>query len=202
MTTERLTPLSEHTIGPFFPASFFQDGDNDLTRVSAHAAPTERGERILLRGRVWKFNGVPVVNGIVELWQADSFGRFRHPEDPEWLQADPNFLGWGRAWTDADGQYSFHTVIPGGYAEGSGRRAPHANIAVMGAGLMRPVRTTLFFPDFAEANAGDPVLSVLPAALRPRLVAFDEDRTDGVRAFRFDIRLRASADEETPFFEI
>jgi protocatechuate 3,4-dioxygenase alpha subunit len=202
MTSTRFTPLSQHTIGPFFPATFFQEGDNDLTRVSADAPPTERGERIVLRGRLTKLNGAPVVNGIVELWQADSAGRFRHPEDPAWQEADPNFLGWGRAWTDADGQYSFHNVIPGGYVEGNQWRAPHANILIMAAGLMRPVHTTLFFPDFAEANAADPVLAVLPAALRPRLVAVDDGRTDGVRAFRFDIRLRAGRDEETPFFEV
>lgn len=202
MTSARLTPLSQHTIGPFFPASFFREGDNDLTRVSADAPPTELGERIVLRGRLSKLNGAPVDNGIIELWQADSAGRFRHPEDPAWQDADPDFLGWGRAWTDADGQYSFHTIIPGGYAEGNQRRAPHANVMVMGAGLMRPVHTTLFFPEFAEANAIDPVLTLLPTALRPRLVASDEGRTNGVRAFRFDIRLRGSREEETPFFDV
>ena len=202
MTSARRIPLSQHTIGPFFPASFFREGDNDLTRVSIDAPPTELGKRIVLRGRLSKLNGAPVVNGIVELWQADSAGRFRHPEDPAWQEADPNFLGWGRAWTEADGQYTFHTIIPGGYAEGNQQRAPHANIMIMGAGLMRPVHTTLFFPEFAEANAIDPVLTLLPVALRPRLVAFDEGRANGVRAFRFDIRLRGSREEETPFFEV
>ena len=125
-----------------------------------------------------------------------------HPEDPAWREADPDFLGWGRAWTDADGRYSFHTIIPGGYAEGNQRRAPHANVLIMGAGLMRPVHTTLFFPEFAQANAIDPVLTLLPPVLRPRLVAFDEGRTNGVRAFRFDIRLRGNREEETPFFEV
>ncbi|WP_426959185.1 protocatechuate 3,4-dioxygenase subunit alpha [Muricoccus radiodurans] len=205
--TETLTPtqleppISQHTIGPFFPATFFQAGDNDLTRVSADAAPTTRGEVILLRGRVTREGGTPCVNAILEAWQPDAAGHFRHPDDPAHAEADPDFLGWGRAWTDAEGRYEFRTVMPGGYVDSNLRRAPHINLTVMGAGLMRRVQTTVFFPDFPEANATDPVLTVLPPDLRPRLVMPPAEREDGLRVFRFDIRLRGAEDEETPFFE-
>ncbi len=197
-----LPPLSQHTIGPFFPATFFREADDDLTRVAADAAPTRLGERIVLHGVLTGLGGAPVVNGIVELWQADAAGRFRHPEDPSWRDADPDFLGWGRARTDAEGRFGFATVLPGGYAEGNHRRAPHANVVVMGSGLMRPVHTTVFFPDFADANARDPVLTVLPRDLRPRLVAAADGERDGVRTFRFDVCLRGSRERETPFFEV
>lgn len=196
-----LAPTSEHTIGPFFPHTFFQPGDNDLTIVAHGAAPTRRGEAILLRGRVTRAEGLPCLNQILEAWQADAGGRFNHPLDPERHLADPDFLGWGRAWTDGEGQYAFRTVVPGGYDDASGRRAPHVNLTVMGAGLMRRVQTTVFFPDFLAENIGDPVLALVPQAHRARLVAVPDGMVDGLRAFRFDIRLRGTADEETPFFE-
>lgn len=196
-----LAPTSQHTIGPFFPQTFFQPGDNDLTLVAHGAVPTQRGERILLRGCITRAEGVPCLNQILEAWQADAAGRFNHPLDPERHLADPDFLGWGRAWTDADGRYEFRTVIPGGYAEAGVRRAPHVNLTVMGAGLMRRVQTTMFFPGFLAENAADPVLTLVPATRRPRLVAILDGRADGLRVFRFDIRLRGDAEQETPFFE-
>jgi protocatechuate 3,4-dioxygenase alpha subunit len=193
-------PTSAHTIGPFFPQTFFRAGDNDLTRVAAEAASTARGERILLRGTVTREGGVPCVNAIVEAWQADAEGRFRHPGDPAAALADPGFLGWGRAWTDAAGAYEFRTVLPGGFEETAGRRAPHVDLTVMASGLMRQLATTLFFADFAAANAADPVLALVPAERRGRLVALADGEVDGVRVFRFDLRLRGTAAEETPFF--
>lgn len=197
----RRFPLSQHTIGPFFPADFFQPGDNDLTRLSADARPTANGTPFVLTGTVRKEGGDPVANAILELWQPDSEGRFRHPEDPEADKADPDFLGWGRAWSTVDGAYSFRSIRPGPYLETGRRRAPHLNIIVMGIGLMRIAETTLFFPEFAEDNAQDPVLSVLPEDLRPMLVMRDLGRIDGVQTYGFDILLRGPRGLETPFFE-
>jgi len=190
-----------HTIGPFFPRSFFQEGDNDLTRLSAEAAPTARGVPILLHGHVLEEGGGPCVNAVLEAWQADAAGRFRHPLDPHWREADPDFLGWGRAWTDAAGHYSFRTVMPGGFADGAATRAPHVNLGILGSGIMRRLVTTVFFPEQEAANAADPVLGALPdAALRARLVAKEEAPADGLRRFRFDLLLRGDAASETPFF--
>ena len=188
-----MRPLSSHTIGPFFPKTFFREGDNDLARVAPGALPSRRGTPIRLHGRVLREGGLPCINAILEAWQADAAGRFRHPADPDWAQADPDFLGWGRAWTDAEGYYEFHTLLPGAFLD----RAPHVNLLVMASGLMQPVATTLFFPQFAEANAADPMLNLLPPPLRPRLVASPDN--DG--GYRLDIRLRGSPAEETPFFE-
>jgi protocatechuate 3,4-dioxygenase alpha subunit len=194
-------PTSQQTIGPFFPATFFGEGDNDLTRLNAGARPSRCGETILLRGRVTKEGGAPCLNMILEAWQADSEGRFNHPADPAQHAADPDFLGWGRAWTDVEGRYEFRTLLPGGYDDAAGRRAPHVNLTVMGAGLMRRVLATVFFPDFAADNAADPVLNLVPASRRPRIVAVPDGEQDGVRVFRFDIHLRGTPEEETPFFE-
>jgi protocatechuate 3,4-dioxygenase alpha subunit len=196
-----MPPTSQETIGPFFPRTFFREGDHDLTRTAPDAAPTKQGEAILLRGRVTREGGFPCLNMILEAWQADAGGRFDHPLDPERQLADPDFLGWGRAWTDEDGQFEFRTLLPGGYADGTGRRAPHINLTVMGAGLMRRVLSTVFFPGFPAENAADPVLTLLPERRRGRLIARPDGEAEGLRVFRFDIRLRGGADEETPFFE-
>ena len=184
-----MLPTSQQTIGPFFPRGFIGPADHDLTRVSADAAPTTQGEAVILRGTVTRAGGVPCVNAILEMWQADAAGRFG---------ADPAFLGWGRTFTDAEGRYAFRTVIPGGFTDATGTRAPHANVTVMGAGLMRRVLTTVFFPGFD--TAADPVMSAVPAALRPLLIAEATRREKGLRCFRFDIRLRG--EDETPFFDL
>jgi protocatechuate 3,4-dioxygenase alpha subunit len=196
-----LPPTGWHTLGPFFPQTFFRPGDNDLTRRTADAAPTTRGETILLRGRVLEEGGGPCVNAVLEAWQADAAGRFAHPLDPNWREADPDFLGWGRAWTDAEGCYVFRTVMPGGYLDRTGPRAPHVNLGILGSGIMRRLVTTVFFPDDPSANAADPVLNAVPLALRPRLVASPDGIEEGCRAFRLDLRLRDPDGDETPFFE-
>lgn len=196
-----ILPTAQQTIGPFFPATFFRDGDNDLTRITPDATPTARGERIVLHGRVTREGGLPCVNAILEAWQADAAGRFNHPLDPDHRLADPDFLGWGRAWTDADGHYAFLTVIPGAYADGTSRRAPHVNLTIMGAGLMRRVRTVAFLPMFGAENAADPILSLVPPDRRPRLIATPDGQAHAHPAYRLDIRLRGPADEETPHFE-
>ncbi|WP_043829439.1 protocatechuate 3,4-dioxygenase subunit alpha [Muricoccus aerilatus] len=199
--TETLLPSSQHTIGPFFPRTFFNEGDNDLTRVNTEAPPSTRGETILLHGQVTREGGVPCLNAILEAWQADAGGRFNHPLDPERHLADPDFLGWGRTWTDEAGAFEFRTLMPGGYDDPAGHRAPHVNLTIMGAGLMRRVLATLFFPDFPAENAADPVLNLVPESRRAHIVAKLAGEEGGLRVFRFDIRLRGDPAEETPFFD-
>lgn len=180
---EPLVPSAEATIGPFFPPRYVDAGANDLTTLQGRKA---KGEVIEIRGLVLQEDGATMENLVVEIWQADAAGIFRHPADPRHAQADPDFLGWGRAATGRDGQYAFRTIRPGAH----GGRSPHINVMLMFSGLMRILKTTLFF-----ANDGDPVLSAVPAARRPLLVAKEESR--GV--YRFDIRLRGQ--DETPFFD-
>ena len=168
---KRLVPTGEMTLGPFFPREF-ASGANDLTSVDGKKAA---GEVIEITGRVVQLDGKALDNVIVEIWQADSQGRFDSPD----------FFGWGRAATDADGIFKFKTIKPGA-ASG---RAPHINFLLLYSGLMRQLQTTMFF-----SAAADPVLDAVPAALRPRLVAQREGTV-----YRFDIRLRGEG--ETPFFD-
>ena len=156
------------TLGPFFPREFAQDA-NDLAQGVS-------GEVIEITGRVTELDGKPLDNVILEIWQADAAGRFDNPA----------FSGWGRAPTDAQGNYRFRTIRPGA-APG---RAPHVNFLILYSGLMRQLQTVMFF-----SNADDPVLKAVPQSVRGRLVAQAVSKT----AYRFDIRLRGG--EETPFFD-
>ena len=130
---------------------------------------------IEVSGRVTQLDGRPLDNLVLEIWQADSRGRFDAPD----------FFGWGRAATDADGVYRFRTIKPGAY-EG---RLPHINFLLLYSGLMRHLQTVMFFE-----RGADPVLDAVPAARRDRLVA-----RKSPNGWRFDIRLRG--EDETPFFD-
>jgi protocatechuate 3,4-dioxygenase alpha subunit len=180
------------TTGPFFPREF-SDGNEDLTQRDGHTA---RGQHILLTGRVLELDAKPTWNMVLEIWQPDAAGIFRHPLDPRCEQADPGFAGWGRARTAQDGWYRFQTVLPGAY----GDRSPHINCAVLGIGLTRRLVTTIFFSGTPGA-VNDPVLNCVPdGALRLRLFAQRDPALDaaGVPAYCFDVILRGEG--ETPFF--
>ena len=167
----KLIPTGEMTLGPFFPREFAQ-GANDLTVLDGRRVP---GEPIEVSGRITQLDGRPLDNVVVEIWQADSCGRYDAPD----------FCGWGRTATDAHGVYRFRTVKPAA-VEG---RLPHINFLLLYSGLMRQLQTVMFF----ELGA-DPVLDAVPVARRELLVA---KRLTG--GYRFDIRLRGET--ETPFFD-
>ena len=166
---KRLVPTGEMTLGPFFPPEF-ASGANDLTALAGRRV---EGEPIEITGRVVQADGQPLDNLVLEIWQADAQGRYDNPD----------FLGWGRAATDADGVFRFRTIRPGAAAG----RAPHINFLILYSGLMRGLHTVMFFED-----ADDPVLNSV--GNRKGLVA----RKQG-NAYVFDIRLRGEG--ETPFFD-
>jgi protocatechuate 3,4-dioxygenase beta subunit len=166
----KLVPTAEMTLGPFFPREFASDA-NDLTQLDGKRAS---GEVIEITGRVTQLDGRPLDNLVLEIWQADAQGRFDNPQ----------FFGWGRAATDADGVYLFRTVKPGAPPG----RAASINFLLLYSGLMRQLQTVMFFDD-----ARDPVLdSVKP---KDRLIA----KKEAPNRYRFDIRLRGEG--ETPFFD-
>jgi protocatechuate 3,4-dioxygenase alpha subunit len=191
------SPSPYGTIGPYFPSAF-SDGLSDLTR---HEGRVAQGEHILLRGVVMEERSQPTFNTIVEIWQPDTNGIFRHPLDPRSANADPGFFGWGRARTGVDGSYRFRTVLPGYYSTEDGvSRCPHIDVMILAIGLTRRLVTTVFFSDQPQA-AQDPVLDcVQDGARRQRLFARRDPSLDeeGLPAYRFDIALRG--DNETPFF--
>ena len=180
------------TIGPFFPGSFAQ-GCEDLTSVQGKRA---QGQHIELTGQIFEEGQRPIQNAVIEIWQPDANGIFRHPLDPRFAEADPGFFGWGRVRTDRDGRYSFRTVLPGS----SRGRAPHINLMILAIGLTRRLVTTVFFD--ASDSVRDPVLdAVADPRARARMFARREALQNGTgpqNVYHFDIVTRGES--ETPFF--
>lgn len=105
--------LSE-TTGPDFSHLKFGDHDNDLLLNFNHGG-LPIGERIIVSGRVMDQYGKPISNTLVEMWQANAGGRYRHKNDRYVAPLDPNFGGVGRTLTDSEGTYIFRTIKPGPY---------------------------------------------------------------------------------------
>jgi protocatechuate 3,4-dioxygenase, alpha subunit len=193
MSTFPLT--SSQTVGPFFaPALLREDARrNVLTR------PETAGEHIRIEGRVLDGDGVPVPDAMVEIWQANAYGRYNHGADQGPAPLDPAFLGVGRSGTAEDGSYWFETVKPGPVLFGGERlQAPHICVTVFSRGLLNHVVTRLYFED-EPANAGDPVLLRVPDQRRATLLARREHGGATV-IYRFDIVLQGA--NETAFFNV
>ena len=160
--------------------------------------PDASGQRVRIEGRVLDGDGLPINDAMLEIWQADSQGRYASPRD---TRARPNaiFKGFGRSATDKDGAYSFDTIKPGAVPGPDGKQqAPHIVFCVYSRGMLRQVYTRLYFADEA-ANATDPILLLVPADRRGTLIAHKEAR-GGQTVYRFDIRVQGA--NETVFFDI
>ncbi len=146
------------TAGPFYPVDWSGDVDGDLVRV-AGAAAAAQGVVTHLRGRVLTTRGTPVPGAIVEIWQCDAFGRYRHPRDRQ-DGRDVGFQGRGRVVTGADGSYAFRTIRPVAYPG----RTPHIHAAI--AASDRQSLVTQFYVDGEPLNARDGLFNRLrdPAA--------------------------------------
>ncbi len=131
--------------GPFYPQQKPRDADSDLTLIRRHNQRAS-GQVVQLSGRVMNSRGEPVRNALMEIWQANTFGRYTHPSDPNTQYAlDPNFEGYARLRTDRDGRYAITSIKPGPYATARGDwRAPHIHFDIQGS-VDRKV-TQLFFP--------------------------------------------------------
>lgn len=180
----KLTPFS--TIGPFFRVALNDRPEGVDTLVTAGT----RGQRITIEGTLTDGAGQAVLDGLVEIWQADAAGRYRHPEDPQHASADPAFRGFGRVSTGAGGAFVFHTIRPGQAAA----QAPHILVSILARGVMTRCWTRLYFED-EPLNATDATLARVPEARRATLLA--RKIADG--RYRFDIVLQG--ERETVFFE-
>ncbi len=189
MTARALTP--PQTVGPFFHGGMLHEADNILVTPDTH------GERIRLEGSVYDGGREPVPDAVVEIWQANAAGRYRHPADQRAVPLDPAFVGFGRAGTDEAGRFWFETIRPGAvpFIE-RGDQAPHVNVAVFARGLLHHLATRVYFRD-QGANASDPVLGLVPEDRRATLLA-DPAKIEGKTVYRFDIVLQG--DNETVFF--
>jgi len=169
-------PTPEDDWGPFYPPDWRGEIDADLSVFGGRRA---EGSLLRLRGALRSVAGQALDNAVVEIWQTDARGRYRHPGVPEHLR-DPGFQGFGRTLTDDRGRYEFLTVVPGRY----GSRPPHLHIRVARPGLGEWVSQIYFSGDNREAGMG----SVMPPE-REQLTVSARPEGDGVLAARFDIVL-------------
>jgi protocatechuate 3,4-dioxygenase beta subunit len=184
--------LSEIT-GPV--AGFERFGPLEIDLTMQHSAPAQ-GERIIVEGRVLDEDARPIPNTLVELWQANAAGRYRHDADQHDAPLDPNFSGAGRAMTDAEGRYRFVTIKPGAYPwrnHANAWRPAHLHFSIFGPSFLTRLITQMYFP-------GDPLLPYDPIfnstsdpAARDRMVSsfdFALTRPEWALGYRFDMIVR------------
>jgi protocatechuate 3,4-dioxygenase beta subunit len=188
-----LPQLLTEVTGPVFGLDAVAAADHDLT--GQHAGEP-LGERIVVTGRVLGSDGRPVPRTLVEVWQANAAGRYRHAGDQHPAPLDPNFTGAGRCLTDSGGRYRFVTVKPGAYPWGNhdnAWRPAHIHFSLFGQAFTQRLVTQMYFPG-DPLFAHDPIFNSIPdPRARQRLIAqFDLDATEPgwALAYQFDIVLR------------
>ncbi|OYU47899.1 MAG: protocatechuate 3,4-dioxygenase subunit beta [Rhizobiales bacterium PAR1] len=193
--------------GPTFRADMLHELDNDLISNFASATGSTGlaiGERIIVHGRVLDEAGRPVPNTLIEIWQANAGGRYRHKKDTYLAPLDPNFGGCGRCMTDENGYYFFRTIKPGAYPwpnHGSDWRPAHIHFSIFGEAFAQRLISQLYFE-------GDPLIPLCPIvhtiaderAVQQLVAKLDmgEMRPFDCLAYRFDIVLRG---RQQTFFE-
>jgi protocatechuate 3,4-dioxygenase, alpha subunit len=186
-----LHATSSQTVGPYGLIGL------DWMIIDNLAGPGVTGERITIEGAMLDSDGVPVPDGMVEIWQANAQGKYAHPDDTQDKRIEPGFRGFGRVLTDDEGRFRFSTIKPGAVPGPDGKmQAPHIGVSVFARGLLRRLVTRIYFPD-DSANAGDFALSQVETARRGTLIAKKIDGQPG--ALRWNIVLRGN--EETGFFD-
>jgi len=189
----RVPPSPLEAAGPAFPARFVSEAEADLTRVGpGHPL----GEKMVLVGRILDEEGRPMRRSLVELWQANASGRYRHDADTHEAPLDPNFVGKGQVLTDEEGRYRFVTIKPGAYPWNNhpfAWRPAHIHLSLFGHSWGQRLITQVFFP-------GDPLLDLDPIfhsipdeEARGRLLATLslQHGVEGIAlGYRFDVVLR------------
>ena len=203
----QLKQTASQTAGPYVHIGLiphqagFDIFENNFSNVLA--GPGTQGERIRLEGRVLDGLGASCRDILLEIWQANAAGRYRHPADRQDKALDDTFRGWGRTGTDFEtGVWVFETVKPGPVVgrRGFGAMAPHVNLWLAARGINIGLATRIYFDDETERNAADPVLRMIePAVRRETLLARRQER-DGAAVYVFDVRLQGEG--ETVFFDI
>lgn len=190
----RLGQTPSQTVGPYFAMRIAADGDNVLP------AP-EGAERVVISGRVLDGEGRHVEDALVETWQANAEGRYRHPDDQRDLALSKGFTGFARARTGFEtGEYRIETVKPGPVPDPEGEpQAPHIAMIVQARGILNPLFTRIYFSDEPDANQHDLLLKRVPPDRRETLMAEPVEGSDP-KEYRFDVKLQGEG--ETVFFDV
>ncbi len=177
------------TVGPFVSIGFEKASVPDVAPAGV------AGERVVITGKIVDGDGLPVTDAVIETWQANSYGKYAHPDDAQEKLLEENFKGFGRVLTDAQGGFRLTTVKPGTVAGPDGKeQAPHITVVIFMRGLLKQLMTRIYFADEA-ANASDAVLSRVPMARRATLMAAKS--ADG--SLQWNVHLQGP--NETVFFD-
>lgn len=197
-----LVPSISENTGPDFSHLKFGTHDNDLL-LNFNNGGLPIGERIVISGRVMDQYGTPIPHTLVEIWQANAGGRYRHKNDRYIAPLDPNFGGVGRALTDRDGTYMFRTIKPGPYPWRNGPnewRPAHIHVSISGPSIAARLITQLYFE-------GDPLIPLCPIArtisddaVQSLIAKLDMGMANPMDclAYRFDIVLRGQRKTHFP----
>lgn len=193
--------LAELT-APVYGHDDIREGDFDLT-MNARINGEPIGERIIVTGRILDENNDPVPNALVELWQANSCGRYIHKVDQHDAPIDPNFNGAGRVLTNDKGEYSFTTIKPGAYPwrnHENAWRPAHIHFSIFGTAFISRLVTQMYFPG-DPLHKLDPIMNgIADENARRRMIAdyvHDITQPEWALGYRFDIILNGS--RMTPF---
>lgn len=185
--------LTEIT-GPLLGSERVRPQDADLTlRHDGEAL----GQRIIVSGRILDSDGRPVPDTLVEIWQANAAGRYRHARDQWPAPLDPHFDGLGRVMTDSLGRYSFTSIKPGAYPwknHHNAWRPAHIHFSLFGRAFTQRLVTQMYFPD-DPLFFQDPIFNSVPQHARHTMISsFNLERTqpEWALAFDFDIVLRGT----------
>ena len=183
---------TSQTVGPYFRIGLQWLNRTDL------AGADVAGEHVIIEGRVLDGDGVPVPDAVLEIWQANSHGKYAHPEDTQDKPLESGFQGYGRIPTTNIGVFRFATIKPGPVPGPGGKeQAPHLVVSVFARGLLKRLVTRMYFPDDAR-NASDPILGLVEAQRRRTLIAQKAAGQPGV--LEWNVVLQGAG--ETVFFDI
>lgn len=195
MMTEQFIQTPSQTVGPYFAYGLTSEQyDYNLTQVATGNLINDekiKGERIIIKGRVFDGEGNIIRDAMIEIWQADADGKYPGPGIKD------RFTGFGRQGTGtaAEGSFLFNTIKPGGI----NNAAPHINVIVFMRGLQTHAYTRIYFSDEGAANQQDDVLNSVDAKRRTTLVA-ERTETGGSVEYQFGIYMQG--ERETVFFDV
>ena len=188
----RLGTTPSQTVGPYLHIGL------DWMNTTELAGPAVAGERIVIQGRLLDADRAPMPDGVIEIWQANSQGRYAHPDDHRALPLDAGFTGFGRTPTGAHGEFHFSTIKPGRVPATNGQlQAPHIMVNVFARGLLRQAVTRIYFPE--DDHASDPVMARVPVNRRMTLIAQAVAGQPGVLEWNV---LLGGEQNETVFFDV
>ena len=178
------------TVGPYF-----RIGMQRLFQLDV-AGENVAGRRVRVVGRVIDGEGMPVPDGVIEIWQANSHGKYQHPADTQDKPIEEGFRGFGRIPTDQEGFFRFTTIVPGSVPGPNGvAQAPHLVVGLLMRGVLRGLVTRAYFPGEA-LNASDPILQMIDAHRRSTLIMRESGEPN---VLLWEIRLQGT--NETVFLD-